>query len=83
VTHDALMEAVAAAGQATWVKSARLFDIYRPASGGGDLRPDERSLSIRLELLDDAVTLTDERIEAVVSDVLATLVAGLGVRLRA
>lgn len=83
VTHEALMEAVRSAPQASLVRSAKLFDIYRPTAGGGDIQADERSLSLRLELLDEAVTLTDERIDAAVADVLATLVARLGVRLRA
>jgi phenylalanyl-tRNA synthetase beta chain len=46
------------------------------------MRPGEHSLSVRLELLDDDVPLTDERIDAVVADVLAALTQRLGVRLR-
>jgi phenylalanyl-tRNA synthetase beta chain len=83
VTHDALMQAITGAEHAGLVKSTRLFDIYKPTATSGDLRAGERSLSIRLELLDDEVTLTDERIDAVVADVLATLTQRLGVRLRA
>jgi phenylalanyl-tRNA synthetase beta chain len=47
------------------------------------MKPGERSLSIRLELLGDEVTLTDDRIDAIVANVLATLTQRLGVRLRA
>ncbi len=83
VTHAALMQAIDTAGHAGLVKSSRLFDIYKPSTPNGDMRPGERSLSIRLELLDDEVTLTDERIDAVVADVLAALAHRLGVRLRA
>jgi phenylalanyl-tRNA synthetase beta chain len=83
VTHDALMQTIAGAKHAGLVKSARLFDIYRPAVPSGEMRAGERSMSIRLELLDDEVTLTDERIEAAVADVLAALGERLGVRLRA
>lgn len=83
VTHDALVEAVGGAKRAPLIKSARLFDVYRPVVPSGDMKPGERSLSIRLELLDDEVTLTDERIDAAVADVLATLSERLGVRLRA
>ncbi len=83
VTHDALMRAIAGATHAGLVKSTRLFDIYRPSTPSGDVKAGERSLSIRLELLDDAVTLTDERIDATVADVLAVLGEHLGVRLRA
>lgn len=83
VTHDALMQTIGGAKHAGLVKSARLFDIYRPLAPSGEMRAGERSLSIRLELLDDDLTLTDERIEAAVADVLAALGERLGVRLRA
>jgi phenylalanyl-tRNA synthetase beta chain len=46
------------------------------------MRAGERSLSVRLELLDDDTPLTDERIDAVVGDVLSALHQRLGVRLR-
>ena len=42
----------------------------------------ERSLAVRLELLDDGATLTDERVDAVVKNLIATLQQRLGVRLR-
>jgi len=83
VTHDALVNAIAGARHAGLVKSTRLFDIYKPSTPTGDMQAGERSLSIRLELLDDEVTLTDERIEVTVADVLAALSERLGVRLRA
>ena len=83
VTHDKLMQAIAGAKHAGLVKSTRLFDVYKPTSPSGDMKTGERSLSIRLELLDDEVTLTDDRIEAAIGDVLAALSDRLGVRLRA
>jgi len=64
------------------VRSAQLYDIYKPASPSGDIGAGERSMTVRLELLDDENTLTDERIDAVVAQVLANLSARLGVRLR-
>ena len=82
VTHAALMQAITDAQHDGVIRSARLFDIYKPAVPGGDMQPGERSLSVRLELLDDEVTLTDERIDTVVTDVLAALGQRLGVRLR-
>jgi phenylalanyl-tRNA synthetase beta chain len=82
VTHDALVEAVASAKHHGLIRSTRLFDVYKPAQPVGDMRSGERSLSLRLELLDDEEPLNDERIEAVVADVLATLTRRLGVRLR-
>jgi phenylalanyl-tRNA synthetase beta chain len=81
VTHGALMDAIGA-GRGGLVRSARLFDIYKPAADTADMKLGERSLAVRLELLDNDNTLTDERIEATVAEVLATLQARLGVRLR-
>ena len=82
VTHDALMQAIGGAKQRELIRSARLFDLYKPTKPTGDLRAGERSLSVRLELLDDETPLTDERANAVVADVLAALGERLGVRLR-
>ncbi len=82
VTHDSLMNTIASAHTGL-VRSARLFDVYKPAVVPADMAAGERSLAVRLELLDDEAPLTDERIEAVVADVLAALSQRLGVRLRA
>ena len=84
VSHAALMEAIGA-GQGGLVRSARLFDIYKPAgttTAAADMKPGERSLAVRLELLDNDNTLTDERIDATVAEVIARLGARLGARLR-
>ncbi|MEO6031182.1 MAG: phenylalanine--tRNA ligase subunit beta [Burkholderiaceae bacterium] len=81
VTHDALMQAIEA-GQGGLIRSARLFDVYKPASPSADLAAGERSLAVRLELRDDETSLTDERIDHAVADVLASLGKLLGVRLR-
>ena len=83
MTHEALMQAIGAAQHHRLIRSIRLFDIYRPAQPTGDMRSGEHSLSLRLELLDEDVRLTDDRIVAVVADVLAVLTQRLGVRLRA
>jgi len=81
VTHEALMQAIRATS-ISLVRSAQLYDIYKPQTPSGDIGPGERSMTVRLELLDDENTLTDERIDAVVGQVLAGLSARLGVRLR-
>ncbi|MEY2893870.1 MAG: hypothetical protein RJA98_3778 [Pseudomonadota bacterium] len=81
VTHDALMAAIHAT-PSPLVRSAQLFDIYKPAQPTADLAAGERSMAVRVALRDDDATLTDERIEAVVAEVLQTLSARLGVRLR-
>jgi len=82
VTHDALLQAVAGVEQRTLIRSAQLFDVYKPTQPAGDMQAGERSLSVRLELLDDEVPLTDERANAVVAEVLAALSQRLGARLR-
>jgi phenylalanyl-tRNA synthetase beta chain len=81
VTHSALIDTILSADRAL-VKSARLFDIYKPAAASVDMAAGERSLAVRLELLDDTTTLTDERIDAVVAVVLDALKTRLGARLR-
>jgi phenylalanyl-tRNA synthetase beta chain len=81
VTHDALMAALRA-DPSGLVRSATLFDVYRPKQAGGDFAPGERSLAVRLELLDDDATLTDERIDAAMAAALARAQAA-GARLRA
>ncbi len=86
VTHDALIAAAtgAQAGEgAGLVRSARLFDVYRPPQPVADIRAGERSVALRLELRDDDATLTDERIDAVVAAVTESLGQRVGARLRA
>lgn len=81
VTHEALMTTIAGAHDGL-IRSARLFDVFKPTQAGGDLKEGERSMAVRLELLDDEATLTDERIEQAVATVLAALAQHLGARLR-
>jgi phenylalanyl-tRNA synthetase beta chain len=64
------------------VRSARLFDIYKPAQAGAGFAAGERSLAVRLEIRADDAPLTDERIDAVVTQVLDALQRRLGLRLR-
>ena len=84
VTHDALIEAL---GDDTsgLVRSAQLFDLYRPkgTEGAQGKQASERSMAVRLELRDDESTLTDERIEAAMQQALERAKARLGARLRA
>ena len=81
VTYQAIREVVASASTEL-VRSVRLFDIYKPLATATDMADDERSLSIRLELLDDEEVLTEERIEKAVAQVRAALSTQLAVRLR-
>ncbi len=77
VTHDALIAALK--GDASGlVRSAWLFDLYKPKDSDGH----QRSMAVRLELRDDEVTLTDERIEAAMQQAIERATARLGARLR-
>jgi phenylalanyl-tRNA synthetase beta chain len=81
VTHDALMAAIGI-GRGL-VRTARLFDLYKPSAPVAGIGAHERSLAVRLELLDESATLTDERIDAEVARVLERLGQAVGARLRA
>ena len=82
VKHDALMAALR--DDATGlVRSATLFDVYRPKAGAADFAEGERSLAVRLELLSDDATLTDEVIDVAVASAIARATAAVGARLRA
>jgi phenylalanyl-tRNA synthetase beta chain len=82
VTHDALLGAIRSAPTGGLVRSARLFDVYKPAQASAEVAAGERSLAVRIELLDDETNLTDERVDAAMKDLLATLSERLDVRLR-
>jgi len=85
VTHAALMSAITAADTRGLLKSASLFDVYRPPAGttSGNFEANEKSLAVRLVFGGSAVTLTDELVDAAVSAVLMNLQAKLMARLRA
>jgi phenylalanyl-tRNA synthetase beta chain len=80
-THAALIDALRA-DPSGLVRSATLFDLYRPAAGGGDIAAGERSMAVRLEFLDPAATLTEDRIDAAVAEAVARAACALGARLR-
>ncbi len=75
VSHDQLIDALRSTPNPL-LRSVQLFDQYKPAAGG------ERSMAVHLELRDDDATLTDERTEAAVAQILDHLRTRLGVRLR-
>jgi phenylalanyl-tRNA synthetase beta chain len=81
VRHDDLVQALRADPQGL-VRMATLFDVYRGGGASSGLAPGERSLAIRLELLDDEATLTDERIDAAVAAAVARAAAACDARLR-
>jgi phenylalanyl-tRNA synthetase beta chain len=82
VTHDMLMGVILDPASGSLIRSANLFDVFKPKSPVDGMAPAERSLAVRLELRDDEVTLTDERSDAAVAQVLTALRSRLGVRLR-
>ena len=82
VRHDALMAALRDDASGL-VRSATLFDVYRPKADAADFATGERSLAVRLELLSDDATLTDEVIDAAVAAAIARATAAVGARLRA
>jgi phenylalanyl-tRNA synthetase beta chain len=82
VSHDALIDCLSD-DPSGLVRRVTLFDIYKPAQPSGGLAAGERSLALRLELLDPEATLTDQRIDAVVDAALSRATAGFGARLRA
>ncbi|MEK8045887.1 phenylalanine--tRNA ligase subunit beta [Ideonella margarita] len=81
VAHDALVAALSADAEGL-VRSAVLFDIYKPKQATADLAEGERSLAVRLSLLDDAATLTDDRIDAAVAAAVQRVQTAFGARLR-
>jgi phenylalanyl-tRNA synthetase beta chain len=81
VSHDALIDVLANDADGL-VRSVTLFDIYRPAQAGAGLAPGERSLALRLELLDPQTTLTEPRIDAAVAAARARAAAAFDARLR-
>jgi phenylalanyl-tRNA synthetase beta chain len=64
------------------IRGATLFDLYHPPVPQGGIGAGERSLAYRLELRDDAATLTDARIDAAVAAAVARAQAAFGARLR-
>ena len=91
VSHAALMASIHAAPTEGLLRSADLFDVYRPKPAAGMAaegvvnrgQAAEKSLAVRLTLNNDNATLTDEEIEQVVRSVLAQLAADVGARQRA
>jgi phenylalanyl-tRNA synthetase beta chain len=81
VSHDALVARLRA-DPAGLIRSATLFDIYKPSQAAAGMAPGERSLAVRLELLDAEATLTDERIDAAVAAAVERVQSQLGARLR-
>ena len=81
-SHDALVAALTADPQGL-VQQATLFDVYKPAQATSEMAASERSMAVRLELLDTESTLTDARIDAALNAAVARAASAIGARLRA
>jgi phenylalanyl-tRNA synthetase beta chain len=81
LSHDALIGTLKADPSAL-IRSATLFDIYKPAPGTAGFAEGERSLAVRLELLAFDSTLTEEQIQGAVDQAVARAHAAHGARLR-
>ena len=81
VSHDGLITALRD-DPVGLVQSATLFDVYRPATPVADLHDGERSLAVRLELLDRQAVLTEDRIDAAIAAAVARAASAQGARLR-
>jgi len=81
IRHDAVIGAIEEEPSGL-VKSATLFDIYKPPAPTAEIGVGEHSMAVRIELLDENATLTDERIDGVIAAVLARLQAMFGAKLR-
>jgi phenylalanyl-tRNA synthetase beta chain len=89
VTHAEVMAAVQQAVPGAMLRSAVLFDVYRPKAlrageeaPAGGLAPGEKSLAVRLTLGSDEATLTEAEIDAAVQAVVGQLAQRMGARLR-
>jgi phenylalanyl-tRNA synthetase beta chain len=78
VTHADLMAVIHEAPTLGLLRSAVLFDVFRPQVTEGI----EKSLAVRLSLSSDEATLTDVQIESTVKAVLDHLALKLSARLR-
>ncbi len=79
ITHDALLQAIAAAPVSDILREAVLFDIYRPELP----RSSSKSMAVRLTLQASHATLSEQQIETAVATVLTVLTEKIGARQRA
>jgi len=86
VTHAAVMEAIRAVGSVL-LRDVVLFDVYRPhrkpdGSTIAGLAADEKSLALRLTLVGQDATLTDDDIDTAIAVLLTSLSVRVSARLR-
>ncbi|MEO7241674.1 MAG: phenylalanine--tRNA ligase subunit beta [Variovorax sp.] len=90
VTHAQLMQAIETTETSGLLRSAVLFDIFRPqpvqgahAAAANALAVGEKSLAVRLAFNSDDAPLTDGAVDTAVQAILERLQSRLGARLRA
>ena len=83
VTHAALTACIGSVASPGLLRSATLFDVYKPQQAPAGWQAGEKSMAVRLVLSSEDATLTDEQIDAAVEAVVVRLRTGLGARLRA
>ena len=81
VKHDALVQQLKADPDQL-VRDAVLFDIYQPSQPSAGIAAGERSMAVRLSLLDEQATLTEARIDAAMAAALQRASEAFGARLR-
>jgi phenylalanyl-tRNA synthetase beta chain len=81
VSHDALLAGLKA-DPTGLIRAVTLFDIYKPTAGTLGWQAGERSFAVRLEMLDPAATLTEDRIERTEAEAIARVAKAFGARLR-
>ncbi|WP_370678396.1 phenylalanine--tRNA ligase subunit beta [Comamonas sp. GB3 AK4-5] len=89
VTHAQVMEAIQQGVQGSVLRSAVLFDVFRPKklkageeAAPGALAQDEKSLAVRLTLGSENASLTDAEIDTAMQAAIAALVERVAARLR-
>lgn len=89
VTHAQMMDAVQNGVKGGILRSATLFDVFRPKklkageeAAPGALAQDEKSLAVRLTLGSDTASLTDAEIDAAMQGAIAALAERVAARLR-
>ncbi len=83
VTHAAVMNAIQAGAPKGMLRSAVLFDVFRPKVGSaGGLADGEKSLAIRLTFGSDDAALADTDVESAIQSIVKTLADTTGARLR-
>ena len=83
VTHAEFMTAIGQADMQGLLKSAMLFDVYRPQQANASMQLGEKSLAVRLVFSNDTLNLTDDDIEGALQKVVTSLQSHLQARLRA